>query len=251
LTLSDANRSHDIGELKASSKVVCVVSGGLDSVCTAAYLKKEKKCSLYFISYIYGQRAKNEVLAAKRFARILKVKDHHTIDIGFMKQLYSNSNALTNPRQRLPGGFDYSIVVPIRNFVFISIASAWALSLNATAVAYGAHVGDSHYPDCRPKFIRSVASVLNLAEEDGMQLGMRQKITVWAPVLQGMSKTQLLKIGYSILGDEIFETWSCYSNGTKFKGNYLHCGWCESCINRKVAIRKAGLEDLTMYAKNE
>jgi 7-cyano-7-deazaguanine synthase len=251
LTLSDSNSSHDIGELKASSKVVCVVSGGLDSVCTAAYLRKVKKCSLYFLSYIYGQRAKNEVLAAKRFARILKVKDHHTIDIGFMKQLYYNSNTLTNPRQRLPGGFDYSIVVPIRNVIFISIASAWALSLNATVVAYGAHLGDKHYPDCRPKFIRSVASVLNLAEEDGIKLGMRQKITVWAPVLQGISKPQLLKIGYSILGDDVFETWSCYSNGTKIKGNYLHCGWCESCINRKAAIRKAGLEDLTMYAKNE
>lgn len=251
MNLSDANRSHGVGELKASSKVVCVVSGGLDSVCTAAYLRKVKKCSLYFLSYIYGQRAKNEVLAAKRFARILKVKDHHTIDIGFMKQLYSNSNTLTNPRQRLPGSFDYSIVVPIRNVVFISIASAWALSLNATVVAYGAHLGDNHYPDCRPKFIRSVTSVLNLAEEDGIQLGMRQKITVWAPVIQGMSKTQLLKIGYSILGDEVFKTWSCYSNGTKIKGNYLHCGWCESCINRKAAIRKAGLEDLTMYAKNE
>jgi 7-cyano-7-deazaguanine synthase len=249
--LSNVYNSHAIRELKPSSKVVCVVSGGLDSVCTAAYLKKEKKCSLYFLSYIYGQRAKNEVRAAKRFARILKVIENHTIDIGFMKQLYSNSNALTNPSQRLPGGFDYSIVVPIRNVVFISIASAWAMSLNATVVAYGAHVGDDHYPDCRPQFIRSITSLLNLAEEDGVQLGKRQRITIWAPVLEGLSKIQLLKIGYSILGDEVFGTWSCYSNGTKVRGNYLHCGWCESCINRKVAIRKAGLEDLTKYAKDE
>lgn len=249
--MSNVYNSHAIRELKPSSKVVCVVSGGLDSVCTAAYLRKEKKCSLYFLSYIYGQRAKNEVRAAKRFARILNVIENHIIDIGFMKQLYSNSNALTNPSQRLPGGFDYSIVVPIRNVVFISIASAWAMSLNATVVAYGAHVGDDHYPDCRPQFIRSITSLLNLAEEDGVQLGKRQRITIWAPVLEGLSKIQLLKIGYSILGDEVFETWSCYSNGTKVRGNYLHCGWCESCINRKVAIRKAGLEDLTKYAKDE
>jgi 7-cyano-7-deazaguanine synthase len=249
--LLDAYSSRDIRELEASSKVVCIVSGGLDSICTAAYLRKEKKCSLYFLSYNYGQRAENEVRAAEHFARFLKVKDHHIIDIGFMKQLYSNSNALTNPSQRLPRGFDYSLVVPIRNVVFISIASAWALSLNATVVAYGAHVGDEHYPDCRPRFIRSMTSVVNLAEEDGLQLGKRKRITIWAPVLQGLSKTQLLKIGYSILGDEVFETWSCYSNGTKIRGDYLHCGWCESCINRKVAIRKAGLEDLTKYAKNK
>ena len=249
--MSDANNSHDTGEINDSSHVVCIVSGGLDSVCTAAYLKKEKNCTLYFLSYIYGQRARNEIQAAKHFARILKVKDHRTIDIGFMKELYSNSNVLTDPTQQLPGSFDYSIVVPIRNVVFIAIASAWAISLNATVVAYGAHKDDNHYPDCRPEFIRSATSVLNLAEEDGVQSGMRQKVTVWAPVLQGMHKTKLLKIGYSLLGDEVFDTWSCYSNGIRIKGNYLHCGRCESCINRKAAIRGAGIEDRTQYAKNE
>jgi 7-cyano-7-deazaguanine synthase len=249
--LSDANNSHDAREINDSSRVVCIVSGGLDSVCTAAYLKKEKKCTLYFLSYIYGQRARNEIQAAKHFARILKVKDHRTIDIGFMKELYSNSNALTDPTQQLPGSFDYSIVVPIRNVIFIAIASAWAISLNATVVAYGAHTDDNYYPDCRPEFIRSATSVLNLAEEDGIQSGMRQKVTVWAPVLQGMNKTKLLKIGHSILGDEVFDTWSCYSNGIRIKGDYLHCGRCESCINRKAAIRDAGIEDRTQYAKNE
>ena len=249
--MSDANNSHDTGEINDSSHVVCIVSGGLDSVCTAAYLKKEKNCTLYFLSYIYGQRARNEIQAAKHFARILKVKDHRTIDIGFMKELYSNSNVLTDPTQQLPGSFDYSIVVPIRNVVFIAIASAWAISLNATVVAYGAHKDDNHYPDCRPEFIRSATSVLNLAEEDGVRSGMRQKVTVWAPVLQGMHKTKLLKIGYSLLGDEVFDTWSCYSNGIRIKGNYLHCGRCESCINRKAAIRDAGIEDRTQYAKNE
>ena len=153
------NNSLDPVEITATSNVVCIVSGGLDSVCTAAYLRKEKNCTLYFLSYIYGQRARNEIHAAKQFARILKVKDHRTIDIGFMKELYSDTNVLTDTKQTLPGSFNYSIVVPIRNVVFITIASAWAMSLNATVVAYGAHEGDNHYPDCRPEFIRSVTAV--------------------------------------------------------------------------------------------
>ncbi len=231
--------------------MVCIVSGGLDSVCTAAYLRKKKNCSLYFISYIYGQRARNEIQVARHFARILRARAHRTIDIGFMKKLYTDSNVLTDPTQQLPADFDYTIVVPIRNVIFIAIASAWAYSVNTSVIAYGAHAGDSNYPDCRPEFIRSFSRMLNLAEKDGIQLGMRRKITVWAPVLQGMTKTQLLKIGYSLLGDEVFHTWSCYSNGTKIKGNYLHCGRCESCINRRVAIRNAGIEDQTRYAKNE
>ena len=246
-----ANNSHSTGELNDSCHAVCIVSGGLDSICTAAYLKKEKDCTLYFLTYIYGQRARNEIQAAKHFARILKPKDHRIIDIGFMKELYSSSNVLTDPTKQLPGSFNYSIVVPVRNVVFITIASAWAISMNATVVAYGAHKGDNHYPDCRPEFIRSVTSVLNMAEEDGIHSGIRQKVAVWAPVLQGMNKTKLLKIGYSILGDEVFDTWSCYSNGIRVNGNYLHCGRCESCINRKAAIRDAGIEDRTQYAKNE
>jgi 7-cyano-7-deazaguanine synthase len=249
--LPGANNSHSTGEINDSCHAVCIVSGGLDSICTAAYLKKEKDCTLYFLTYIYGQRARNEIQAAKHFARILKPKDHRIIDIGFMKELYSSSNVLTDPTKQLPGSFNYSIVVPVRNVVFITIASAWAISMNATVVAYGAHKGDNRYPDCRPEFIRSVTSVLNMAEEDGIHSGIRQKVAVWAPVLQGMNKTKLLKIGYSILGDEVFDTWSCYSNGIRVNGNYLHCGRCESCINRKAAIRDAGIEDRTQYAKNE
>jgi 7-cyano-7-deazaguanine synthase len=238
-------------EVTKSSTTVCIVSGGLDSVCTAAYLK-EKKCTLYILSFIYGQRATNEILIARQFAKILKVKDHRILDIAFMKQLYTNTNVLTDAKKCLPGSFDYSVVVPVRNAIFITIAAAWAMSINARIVAYGAHVGDSrYYSDCRPEFIKSISDMLNLAEADGVRSGLRQKVTVWAPIVEGIDKTELLKIGYSILGDKIFKTWSCYSNGIKMKGGILHCGLCESCINRKVAISNAGIEDKTRYAKNE
>jgi 7-cyano-7-deazaguanine synthase len=126
------------------------------------------------------------------------------------------------------------------------------MSIDAKVIAYGAHADDINYPDCRAKFITSMASTLNLAEEDGIALGLREKISIWSPVLDGIDKTNLLKTGYRILGDEIFRTWSCYSSGvpgTK-KGSILHCGVCESCINRKVAINKAGIKDKTDYANN-
>jgi 7-cyano-7-deazaguanine synthase len=251
-TLSCQNKLVKPLEISTSSTAVCIVSGGLDSVCTAAYLTKEKRCSLYILSFIYGQRARNEILIARQFAKILKVKDHRILDIAFMKQLYSSTNVLTDAKKYLPRSFDYSVVVPVRNAIFITVAAAWAMSINARIIAYGAHVGDAHYyPDCRPEFIKSISNMLNLAEADGIRSGLRQKVTVWAPVVEGIDKTELLKIGYSILGDKIFKTWSCYSNGIKMKGSILHCGSCESCINRKVAISKAGIEDKTHYAKNE
>jgi 7-cyano-7-deazaguanine synthase len=245
------NKNVRSSEREARAAAVCIVSGGLDSICTAAYLTREKGYDLYMLTYIYGQRAKKEVQQAREFSKVLKAKDHRVIDIAFMKNLYGRTNALTDSKQHLPKNFDYSIVVPIRNAIFITIATAWAMSIKANLVAYGAHSGDSHYPDCRPEFIKSITKTLNLAEVDGIISGLRQKITVWSPAMDGMDKSKLLSVGYKIMGDEIFKTWSCYSEGVKSIGtNILHCGICESCINRKIAISKAGLKDKTHYAKN-
>jgi 7-cyano-7-deazaguanine synthase len=232
--------------------VVCILSGGLDSVCTAAYMAKEKKYQTYMITFMYGQRAMTrEVRQAKRFAKLLAALEHQVIDVRFMKQLYANTNSLTNTALSLAKDFDYTIVVPVRNAIFITIAAAWAMSIQAKTVVYGAHSDDVNYPDCRPNFIKSIANVLNLAEEDGIRLGLREKISIWSPVLVGIDKTDLLKIGYRILGDEIFTSWSCYSGGVLGKrGSLLQCGVCESCINRKVAINKAGIKDKTHYANN-
>ena len=227
---------------------VCIVSGGLDSVCTTATLVKEGY-AIHMITFVYGQRARLEIQAAKRFARILEIEDHRIINISFMKDIYGGTNVITDPNQNIPEDFDYSIVVPLRNAVFVTIATAWAMSIGAELVAYGAHIDDKRYPDCRPTFIKSITKTLNLAEAEGVRLGLRKRITVWSPAVDGISKSSLLSKGYRILGDKIFDTWSCYSDGVKNKGkNPIHCGRCESCINRKNAITKAGIVDKTCYA---
>jgi 7-cyano-7-deazaguanine synthase len=161
-----------------------------------------------------------------------------------MKNLYGDSNVLTSKKRNIPSKFDYSIVVPIRNAVFLSIASAWAYTLNASLVAYGAHTGDKHYPDCRPVFAKKLESAFNHGEIDGINSGLRKNIKIWSPYREGLSKSDLLKYGIKNLGNAIFSTWSCYSN-KKF-----HCGVCESCNNRKIAFTKAGIKDKTKYLKN-
>ncbi|MFZ8908594.1 MAG: 7-cyano-7-deazaguanine synthase [Nitrosopumilaceae archaeon] len=222
-------------------KAVIVFSGGVDSVCVASYLKS--KYELYGISFSYGQKANREIIAAKSFAKKLGLKKHKIVDISFMKQLYGNSNVLTSSKKKIPSKFDYSIVVPIRNAVFLSIASAWAFTLNAKLVAYGAHTGDKNYPDCRPSFAKKLESSFNEGEIDGIAKGLREKIEIWSPYKGGLSKSDLLKIGYKAIGDRIFKTWSCYSSGKN------HCGTCESCNNRKIAFEKSGIVDKTKYTK--
>ena len=64
---------------RTRKSAVCIVSGGLDSVCTAAHLKEEGH-TIYMLTFVYGQRARHEVQAAKQFARILNTDDHRIIE---------------------------------------------------------------------------------------------------------------------------------------------------------------------------
>jgi 7-cyano-7-deazaguanine synthase len=222
-------------------KAIIVFSGGVDSVCVASYLKL--KYELYGITFSYGQKAQKEIIATRTFAKKFGLKQHKIIDIRFMKELYGNSNVLTSTKRKIPGKFDYSIVVPIRNAVFLSIASAWAFTLNASVIAYGAHTGDKHYPDCRPLFTKKLESAFNQGEIDGIDLGLRKNIKIWSPYIECLSKSDLLKMGFKTIGDSIFKTWSCYS------GKKYHCGFCESCNNRKKGFEEAGILDKTKYLK--
>jgi 7-cyano-7-deazaguanine synthase len=141
------------------------------------------------------------------------------------------------------------LVVPVRNAIFIAIATAWAMSINARVVAYGAHTGDvPHYPDCRPIFVRAINEALNIAESDSISATQRSKIAILSPAVMDIDKSSLLKAGYKILGDKVFETWSCYSNGVRSGDHYFHCGICESCISRQKAFTTAQIEDRTRYA---
>src|SRR3954470_24981438 len=101
-TVLSLNNNAQSSEREARAAAVCIVSGGLDSVCTAAYLTKEKGYDIYIITYIYGQRAKKEVRQVSKFSKVLKAKDYRIVDISFMKNLYGRTNALTDNKQLLP-----------------------------------------------------------------------------------------------------------------------------------------------------
>jgi 7-cyano-7-deazaguanine synthase len=228
-------------------KTVCIVSGGADSACTAAYLNSNGH-DLCLLTFYYGQRSRIEVERAKMIGNYLHVNEHKVVDISFMKEIYGESNVLTDASSSMPEQFNYNIVVPVRNAIFLSIASAWAYSINAEMVAYGAHKDDVNYPDCRPEFVRSINEMVNLAEVDGIKKGVRKEIKIWSPAIDNISKKELLRIGYKVLGDKLFETWSCYTDGIKYDDELLHCGKCESCSNRKKAFIEARIDDKTKYS---
>ncbi len=222
-------------------RALCIISGGLDSSGVASYWK-HKGYDLYLMTFNYGQRAKQEIAIAQEIGKYLGAAEHKFVDISFMKELYGSTNVLTDESKEMPSQFQSNIIVPIRNAIFLTIATARAFGVRSDILAYGAHLTDQPYPDCRPEFAKRLQEALNLGDIDAIESGNHQAIDLWSPAIAGLSKGEMLKISYETLRDQVFRTWSCYLDGDK------QCGNCESCRNRKLAFKVAGIEDMTEYA---
>ncbi|MCW3999817.1 MAG: 7-cyano-7-deazaguanine synthase QueC [Candidatus Bathyarchaeota archaeon] len=213
-----------------NKKCVVVLSGGPDSA-TVAYWARQQGYQIYPITFNYGQIAVKETACAQKIAEKLGVATK-TINLSALKDIFSDATSLVNPDIPLTSEFSSPIIVPFRNAIFLSAAVAYAVTVEATKIFYGAQGSDEpFYPDCRREFYR--------AFEKAAQLGTCREITIEAP-FSGGKKSDLIREGAK-LGVPFELTWSCY------RGGMLHCGRCESCVNRKKAFREAGIEDPTRY----
>jgi len=134
-------------------------------------------------------------------------------------------------------------VVPLRNAVFLTIATAYAHTLGAEKVLYGATLTDIEidektgrvkFPDGTPLFSVLLSGALAVGYWNTL-------VEITSPSQEGMDKAECLKRSYEAMGPLIYETWSCYLGGP------LQCGRCEACLERKEAFRKAGIIDKTRY----
>jgi len=234
-----------------NKKVVAVISGGPDSIGYAAQWF-ERGYRVYPIIFYYSQKGVKEVSVAKKLCTKLGFEDPLILDISFMKFIWKKTQlvdeSINVEREYMP-----SVVVPIRNAIFLTIATAYAFTIEAQYVIYGAHLDDNspldkheilstrdlwqpRYPDCSPEFQLALETALNIGH-----FRSSRGIQIWSPAREGLTKAENLRRSYEILEDLIFETWSCYLS---FE---YHCGRCESCLNRKKAFKQAGIPDKTKY----
>lgn len=217
-------------------KSVVLISGGIDSFVAAACEKKAGK-EIYGLSVYYGQIHKREIDSAKNVGRFLGVKEHRFIDID-LSWLPSTLTNTAITRKDIHSNIPPSYV-PARNIIFLSLALAYAESIDAEAIVIGVHCIDySGYPDCRPEFIKAFQKVIDTGIKKSVEGG---KILIKAPLLR-MKKSEIVKLGYS-LGLDFSITWSCYKGGTK------PCGVCDSCKIRLKAFSEAGYIDPLEYEK--
>lgn len=211
---------------------VIILSGGMDSV-TLLYHKKNEIALA--VTFDYGSNHnKREAECAKYHCKQLGI-EHIIISLDFMHQYFKSS--LLDGADAIPEGHYAdenmkSTVVPFRNGIMLSIACGIAESRGLKYVLIANHAGDhSIYPDCRATFISSMS--------DAMAYGTYQNVKISAPYTT-ISKSDIAILGKG-LGVDYTKTYSCYKGGEK------HCGKCGTCVERKEAMKDAGILDKTEY----
>ena len=225
-------------------KAVILLSGGLDST-TCIALANEQKFELYALTVNYGQKHNFEIEASKHIAREYNVKRHTIIQIDLAQ---FGGSALTDDKIKVPKkrnlSEDQSIpvtYVPARNTILLSLAIAWAETLEAYNIFIGVNSLDySGYPDCRPEYISSFEKTANLATKSGIN---GQKITINTPLIN-LTKEEIIKIGLS-LNVNYGLTSSCYD--PIISGD--PCGECDACYLRLKGFKSTSNEDPLNYPK--
>ena len=216
-------------------KAISVLSGGLD--CTVATCVFDKDYEIHAITFNYGQKAfEQELNASKNICKKMGWT-HEVIDLPWLAEI---SDSSLNTDDDIPelaeedlDNFDKSIEtassvwVPARNTVFTSIALSYAESKDAEIIIVGWNGEEgTTFPDNSKEYLNEFNELIGV--------GSPNKIRIEAPCID-LNKEEIVKLGVEI-GAPIDLSYSCYKGETK------PCGVCESCMRRKRAFKKMGIE---------
>lgn len=219
----------------SKKNALMVLSGGMDSVTMLHEYASEIE---FAVTFNYGSNHNARELECARYHCAQLGIELVEIDLGFIAR-YFHSSLLEGPDAVPEGDYDFdnmkSTVVPFRNGIMLAAAAGLAESHGLSRVMIANHAGDhALYPDCRKGFIDAMSRAI--------QEGTYEGITIKAPYTL-LSKADIALRGKR-LGIDYSTTYSCYRGGEK------HCGRCGTCLERRQALRDAGIVDTTEYEEN-
>jgi 7-cyano-7-deazaguanine synthase len=227
----------------SNPSAVIIYSGGSDSYTLLHYLRAQKYRIDRALSFNYGQRHKKELQFAAAECKRLNIP-HTILDLRMLGDLVGASSSLVKSADspEVPHGFYAAenmklTVVPNRNMVMLSLATAYAAAHKIDVVAYGAHAGDHDiYPDCREEFIAAMAHAISLCD--------------WTPPrliapFHDRTKASIYSWGLWSYGLDYSRAWTCY------EGKQLACGQCGSCVERLHAFAQIHGTDPLKYADRD
>lgn len=216
-------------------KRVIVLSGGLDSTTLLAHQAMQAEESnligepteLVAVAFNYGQRHADKELSCAMWQANYYTVPLEIFDVRTLAAQIMSSSALVNRGIEVPKIVDAMgdpqplSYVPNRNLIFLEIATAYAESVGAYAVYYGAQKHDMYgYWDTTAEFLQRVNAIHSL--------NRKHRIYVEAPFINA-SKAKVLDQGLRI-GVRYEHTWSCYNGRDKA------CGTCPTCAERIKAF---------------
>ena len=225
-------------------RAVVLVSGGLDST-TCIAIAQDIGFEVSALTVNYGQHHNFELKTAKKIIEHYEIENHSIIDIDLSQ---FGGSALTDdieiPKYRneeqmsdIPATY-----VPARNTVFLSLALAWAETLEAYDIFIGVNALDySGYPDCRPEYISAYEKTANLATKAGV---LGNKFKIHTPLIN-MTKSEIISTGLK-LGVDYGMTSTCYDP----KPNGNPCGNCDACFLRLKGFDEANTIDPLNYSSH-
>ncbi|MEK7708141.1 7-cyano-7-deazaguanine synthase QueC [Nitrosomonas sp.] len=223
-------------------KAVVLLSGGLDSA-TALAIARNRQFECYTLSVDYGQRHRSELEAAKKVAQSLGSQTHQVIKLDLTT---FGGSALTDRSIEIPTSGENTNIpvtyVPARNTIMLSLALAWAETLDSQDIFIGVNAVDySGYPDCRLEYVQAFENMANLATKAAIE---GKKMTIYAPLMH-LTKKGIIQEGIT-LGVDYSLTVSCYRADELGRA----CGVCDSCRIRRAGFAAAGVIDPTRYLVN-
>ncbi|WP_166253125.1 7-cyano-7-deazaguanine synthase QueC [Marinobacter salicampi] len=217
--------------------IVVIYSGGMDSF-TLLHRARAQGLAIHALSFDYGQRHRRELDCARSVCGELDIP-HQVLDIRSLSSVMAGSALTGNtpvPEGHYAEDSMKSTVVPNRNMILLSLATGYAVTVDAAAVWYGAHGGDhAIYPDCRPEFVKRMDAVCRVANY--------QPVRIEAPYINS-DKTAILAEGLA-MGLDYSQTWTCYN------GRERACGRCGSCQERLGAFANHGRPDPLPYEETD
>jgi 7-cyano-7-deazaguanine synthase len=221
---------------------VVLASGGIDS-SVLLHLVHSRGHRMTALSIHYGQRHQKELAYARIQAESAGAASFEVLDLACLGGFLKSASALIQEGASVPDMEQLSdadreqppTYVPNRNMILLSIAAAYAESMGAKHVFYGAQAQDEYgYWDCTVPFLERINAAL--------ALNRKNRIVIEAPLINN-SKADNLRLGME-LGVDFANTWSCY------RGGEIACGTCPTCVERLNAFNSIGCNDPIPYASH-
>ncbi len=211
-------------------RIAVLASGGLDSSILLADLAGTAE-----VFPIYVRKGllweEEELRSLNAFIEALHSSNVHGVRELYVpvEGLYGDHWSLTG--EGTPGAdtADDAVFLPGRNVLLVSLAAIWCSTHDVSQIALGS-LGGNPFPDATPEFFSNLAGVLSVA------LGRR--ISVKAPY-RGAEKHALIRDFKHL---PLHLTLTCIS-----PRDGLHCGVCNKCNERRMAFKKAEIEDSAIY----